>query len=124
MDTYGDNAFPNLFASTPSSSTYVIDNTDCDDANANIFPGSPEICDGIDNDCNGIIDDGFTLDIDNDNILDCVDNCLIFFNPTQTDTDGDGIGDDCDCNPNDPNPIVTINNNPIATGIYLSLIHI
>jgi hypothetical protein len=32
---------------------------DCDDNNADAFLGNPEICDGIDNDCNGLVDDGF-----------------------------------------------------------------
>ncbi len=31
---------------------------DCDDTSAAAFPGNPEICDGVDNDCNGIVDDG------------------------------------------------------------------
>jgi len=31
---------------------------DCDDANANRFPGNPELCDGVDNDCDGAVDDG------------------------------------------------------------------
>ena len=29
---------------------------DCDDTNASIFPGAPEVQDGIDNDCDGILD--------------------------------------------------------------------
>ncbi|MBL9021231.1 MAG: putative metal-binding motif-containing protein [Myxococcales bacterium] len=30
---------------------------DCDDTNDNAFPGNAEVCDGADNDCNGIVDD-------------------------------------------------------------------
>jgi len=37
---------------------FVIDDTDCDDSDASNYPGGIEICDGIDNNCNGIIDDG------------------------------------------------------------------
>lgn len=32
---------------------------DCDDTNAASFPGNPEMCDGIDNDCDGVVDNGF-----------------------------------------------------------------
>lgn len=38
---------------------YVINNADCDDTNPFIYPGSPEILDGIDNNCNEVIDEGF-----------------------------------------------------------------
>ncbi len=33
---------------------------DCDDTNPNAHPGGTEICDGVDNDCNGIVDDNMT----------------------------------------------------------------
>lgn len=64
---------------------YVFNNADCDDSNPNINPNSPEICDGIDNDCNILIDDGLTVytyyfDNDNDNFGDAgnwLDTCLV-----------------------------------------------
>ncbi|RJQ15337.1 MAG: hypothetical protein C4560_10850 [Nitrospiraceae bacterium] len=40
---------------------YVTDNTDCDDENASANPGAAEVCDLVDNDCNGQIDEGFAL---------------------------------------------------------------
>ncbi len=34
--------------------------TDCNDANAAIYPGAAEVCDGVDGDCNGLVDDSPT----------------------------------------------------------------
>ena len=31
---------------------------DCDDSNRDVFPGAPEVCDDLDNDCSGVVDDG------------------------------------------------------------------
>ncbi|MCB9759811.1 MAG: VCBS repeat-containing protein [Alphaproteobacteria bacterium] len=48
---------------------------DCDDANADAYPGNTEVCDDVDNDCNGLLDD------------DAVDATTWF-----EDRDGDGYG--------------------------------
>ncbi|MBI5675717.1 MAG: SBBP repeat-containing protein [Nitrospirae bacterium] len=55
-DTYGDAGILINACSQPAG--YVVDNTDCDDGNDQIHPGATEICDGIDNNCDGQIDEG------------------------------------------------------------------
>ena len=86
----------------------ALDSTDCNDSNSDVNPDAEEVCNGIDDNCNGEVDEGF-LDTDNDGIADCVDddidndgilnnvdNCPLIPNPNQLDTDHDGIGDACD----------------------------
>lgn len=83
---------------------------------------APEVCNGKDDDCNGLTDEGFP-DQDGDGLADCVDpdidgdgvpndqdNCKTAPNPDQKDNDGDGKGDACDDDDdNDGVPDVTDN---------------
>jgi hypothetical protein len=98
----------------------VCGGDDCDDSDPAINPGSTEICDSIDNNCDGAVDEGF--DADGDGYGDCVDcddndsnvhpgaadicdgkdtDCDGFQAPTDVDSDGDGVAlcaNDCDDN--------------------------
>lgn len=62
---------------------------DCDDNDASKYPGRSEDCDGVDNNCNGVIDEGLP-DSDNDHIADCqdVEDC------DGKDNNGDGAIDE------------------------------
>jgi len=41
---------------------YTLDDDDCNDANADVFPGAVEYCNGLDDDCNGTVDEGTAVD--------------------------------------------------------------
>jgi alpha-tubulin suppressor-like RCC1 family protein len=56
-DTYG-NAAVTQVSCTGAPAGYVSNSLDCNDTNASVHPGAIEICgDGIDNDCNGVVDE-------------------------------------------------------------------
>ena len=72
---------------------------DCDDTDANVYPGAPEICDGHDTDCNGVPDDG-DADGDGAGVCDDCDDGDPALNLDDADSDGvhtcDGDCDDAD----------------------------
>ena len=57
-DGYGDQAAVAI-SSCQVLTGYSLSNTDCDDADAAVNPGAVEIEDGLDNDCDGDVDEGF-----------------------------------------------------------------
>lgn len=58
-DTYGDAGTSSLACDAPDG--YVADLTDCDDGNSAVNPGATEVCNAIDDDCVGGIDNGLTF---------------------------------------------------------------
>jgi len=57
-DGYGNPSVSVQACSAPVG--YMTDKTDCDDSRASIHPNAPELCDGLDNNCNGQVDEGMT----------------------------------------------------------------
>jgi hypothetical protein len=115
-DGYGNLGVTVSACSAPSG--YTLNATDCDDTNASVSPVAPEICNGVDDDCDASVDEGllstFYRDADGDgygnasesttgctaptgyvaNAEDCNDSDATR-NPTTPwyrDADGDGYG--------------------------------
>src|SRR5687767_45756 len=40
---------------------FTVEEGDCDDTDAAVYPEAPEVCDGKDNDCEGTVDDDFDV---------------------------------------------------------------
>ncbi len=55
-DGYGDAETSETSCEAPEGAT--TDATDCDDADPTAFPGATETCDGLDDDCDGQVDEG------------------------------------------------------------------
>jgi hypothetical protein len=110
-DGYGGGASIGSFCNCPPGSYWAFDFGDyvydCDDDNADVHPNGIEVCNGLDNNCNEIIDD--TVDNDGDGYYDCDDcddaNPNIF--PSSTEL-CDGIDNDCDGLIDDDDPGVSL----------------
>lgn len=74
---YEDNDGDGSGGTETTVDTGVTVGGDCDDSDATAFPGNPEVCDGVDNDCDGTIDNLSS------------GTCTVY-----EDGDGDGYGDE------------------------------
>ncbi len=99
-DTYGDPAQPTTACDCPEG--YVADNTDCDDSTAARHPLATEICDDLDNDCDGSTDEdaGLPLAIDADG-----DG---FGSPGTTRIRCEGVDNELDCDDTNPREPVVV----------------
>lgn len=118
-DGFGDADALATISCTPVAGS-VTNNEDCDDTDDQINPSATEVCDGLDNNCDGNTDEGFTQvtyyeDADNDtygdassSVTDCVqptgyvtndddcDDTNAAIHPGATDNTGNGIDENCD----------------------------
>ena len=127
-DNFGDPNAP-VNACLPGAG-FTIDDTDCDDLDRDVNPNAPEICNGIDDDCDGMVDDAdvvigaptWWLDMDGDGFGDTTFPSNKCAQPTGSvsneddcdDTDGtinplaielcDGFDNNCDGNSDDDDP--------------------
>ncbi len=89
-----------LYVSTCSSTGYYATvGDDCDDTNAAVSPGDTEICNNIDDDCNGspAIDEG--CDDDNDNYCDSgMTKAAVSVSTCTSTSSGATVGNDCNDN--------------------------
>ncbi len=100
QDAYGNSETGVTSCDRPTG--YADNGDDCDDTDVTASPGSPETCDGVDDDCDGEIDEDF--DLDEDGYLDregCgdgpdCDDSDASVHPGADDPEGDGVDQDCD----------------------------
>jgi len=117
QDGFGDDATATPFCQAPVNMIAI--GGDCDDTDNAVYPGAPEVCDGLDNNCNGQFDEGLTFlnyyfDFDGDGFGignptvacspitgyatqtgDCDDSNNAVY-PGAADSEGNGIDENCD----------------------------
>jgi hypothetical protein len=94
-DGYGTTSPTRVACTAPAR--YVALSTDCDDTDASLHPGATEVCDLIDQDCDGTVDEGALGTAEDCPAIDCVD--VLADDPTASDGSyfmEDGYWWDCD----------------------------
>ena len=116
-DTYGDNDTSVYACAEPDG--YIPDNGsvyDCNDMNSAVHPGAAELCNGIDDNCNGQTDEGCATPTTSTttSVSACIDN------------DNDTYGENCaagpDCDDNDKTKHAPEDCNPEPTPCALNVI--
>ncbi|MDP2307415.1 MAG: MopE-related protein [Pseudomonadota bacterium] len=94
-DGYGD-ASQQITSCGGCPSGYTSDGDDCNDGNARIHPGAVELCDALDNDCQGGVDEGYDRDADGYRTCDgdCDDDAPALHPDAAEPVDG--VDNDCD----------------------------
>jgi len=89
---------------TYSSEGPICGPIDCDDSNASINPGATEVCDEVDNNCDGSIDEGVTATFYYDADTDTYGNSSVSVDACEAPTDYVEDNTDCDDSNMDVNP--------------------
>ncbi len=97
-DGFGDGESEPVRACTPPDAMHVENETDCDDTDRSRNPATSELCDGIDNDCDGATDEGgsrlFYRDVDGDGYGD--PDTVVSLDSCEAPAGYVAVGNDCD----------------------------
>ncbi|MFM2247856.1 MAG: hypothetical protein RL071_3931 [Pseudomonadota bacterium] len=81
LDGFGELGGEVFYSCAPEDG-FASSASDCDDANASVYPGAPELCNLVDDDCDGSLDEPEGLD-------EAISGCVGMYR----DRDGDAYGD-------------------------------
>ena len=82
-DGYGDPGRTTTGCTAPAG--YVADGSDCDDTDNSVNPGASEVCNGVDDDCDGTTDEDSAVD------------AITWYRDADSDAFGDASSSDIDC---------------------------
>ncbi len=141
-DGYGDASGATTACRQPSGT--VGDGTDCDDSDAGTHPGASETCDGVDQDCDGDVDESaidmgtWYTDADGDGYGDAASSTTACSQPSGTCSDGsdcddgdatihpgateycDGVDEDCDGAINTAGTVTHFDSSAVPTDLTAS----